>query len=72
MIKLKIYFPKQKKDYKAASRTVRRNRVFKPLVIDKDDRELTLSFENESQRDILMGLLDKVLTSMGYIFEVKG
>ena len=70
-MQLNIYFPKQKKDYKIASRFIRRNKVFGSLVTSHQDRELNLTFKSDEQRDILVNVLSNVLESMGYIFELK-
>lgn len=67
-----IRFPKQKNDFKRASRWVRRSMVYRPLVsnVTKDRRELTLTFAEESQKNILMSILIDSLKSQGYEAEV--
>lgn len=72
MLELKLHFPKQSKDYKQASRIVRRNPLFRDMITYKSDdrRDLTITFENETQLNTLSPILVKSLEELGYVVEI--
>ena len=71
MIRRTVYFPKQKNDYKRASRQLRKS-VFKDFVIgkSKDRRKLYLEFETQDVHDVMIGVLQRTLEKMEYEYEI--
>lgn len=71
MTKLTIYFPKQPKDYKHASRQIRSNRVFSEFIVgkSKDRRYLHFDFKTEEKYKIMKPILFHTLDQMDYDVE---
>lgn len=71
MTTLTIHFPKQKRDYKQASRLIRQNKIFSAFITGKseDRRYLHFDFQDEQKYKILRPILFKTLEELDYDVE---